>query len=188
MASDPPAGPGDWDQFPTLRLRGGLAFIGVNTSVPKPPAMASGTAGEAQLARLAPLLADTGEQGLFRVVYLHHCPIPGHESRRKHLTDAPALKALLEAGGAELVLHGHGHRRYRDTLDTRDGAAPVVGIPSASALGLGGRQPAEYNRYRVERTNGGWRLDVASRHYDRESQQFVAGGVESVSLERRPRQ
>lgn len=184
MASDT-AAPEGWGQFPTLRVRDGIAFIGVNTSVPKPPAMASGTAGEAQLARLAPLLADTGKRGLFRVVYLHHCPIPGHESRRKHLTDAAEVRALLESSGTELVLHGHGHKRYRDTLHTSDGDAPLVGIPSASAMGLGGRQPAEYNRYSVERTEAGWQLEIATRRYDVAGKRFVAGDRESVSLARR---
>lgn len=107
--------------FPSLRVRGEIAFIGLSTACPKPPFLATGTAGAAQLARLPALLAETAQAGLFRVVYLHHPPLPGQEAWRKRLTDAAAVSKLLVEHGAELVLCGHSHRRFRGELATCHG-------------------------------------------------------------------
>jgi len=171
--------------FPTLRVRGDIAFIGLSTATPKPPLMATGTAGPEQLARLAPLLHDSGERGLFRVVYLHHSPLAGKEKWRKRLTDARALQAILEEQGAELVVHGHGHHGQYAKLHTRDGPAPVIAIPSASALGLHGADVAEYNRYSVERCTGGWQLTIDTRRFSRASGDFGGGESWSMTLNRR---
>lgn len=170
--------------FPSLRERGDIAFIGLSTACPTPPLMASGTAGEAQLARLPDLLDEARARGRFRVVYLHHCPLPGQEKWRKRLTDAPRVAEILAAHGAELVLHGHGHRAHRHTLATRDGAAHVIAVPSASALGLHGADVASYNRYAVTRIGDGWRLRISTRRYDRGLGVFVAGESRDVDVRR----
>ncbi len=184
MGSDGgPAAPGSL--FPNLRVRGQIAFIGLSTACPKPPLLATGTAGAEQLERLPGLLLESARKRLFRVVYLHHSPLPGDERWRKRLTDAPALRDALVEHGAELVLHGHGHRASIATLETRHGPAPVVAVPSASALGLHGREPAQYNRYRVAGGNGDWRLQIESRRYARECARFVAADTTAVELPRR---
>lgn len=181
MAAD---GPEKGGLFPTLRVRGAVAFIGLSTACPKPPFMASGTVGSDQLARLPALLGSAAGEGLFRVVYLHHSPIPGEEAWRKRLTDAAELQALLSEHGAELVLHGHGHRAHLSELSTRQGPAPVVAVPSASALGLHGADTACYNRYRVRRCDRGWRLEIEPRHYRRDKGGFAAGEIVRIELER----
>jgi 3',5'-cyclic AMP phosphodiesterase CpdA len=170
--------------FPTLRVRGDIAFIGLKTGVPTPPLMATGTAGKAQLERLAPLLRDVHDRGLFRVVYLHHCPIKGTEKWRKRLTDAADVQRILKAAGAELIIHGHGHRKHHLELETRDGTAPVIAVPSASALGLHGADVAEYNRYSVERSEDGWRLDINTRRYDKTLDSFTEGESNTLQLQR----
>ena len=53
--------------FPSLRIRGPVALIGLSTATPSPPFMATGTLGDRQLQRLGELLEGTGRQGLFRV-------------------------------------------------------------------------------------------------------------------------
>ena len=128
MDSDQPADRRE-ELFPSLRVREQLAFIGISTACPKPPLMATGTADAAQLARLPGILRETREQGLFRVVYLHHCPLPGAEKWRKRLTNADKVSAILIAEGAELVLHGHGHRAHRHELATATGQTPVLRPP-----------------------------------------------------------
>lgn len=186
MAGDTPPGPeGRADQFPTLRVRGAIAFIGVSTGVAKPPLMATGTAGRQQLQRLAALLRTTAEAGLFRVVYLHHCPVKGREKWRKRLTDAQRAQQVLEDNGAELVLHGHGHRRHFSLLSTSDGVAPVIAVPSASALGLHGADVARYNCYSVAKSDAGWHLDIDSRIYQGAAQLFVEDESSSIELVRR---
>ena len=185
MASDPDRDtPAQTPQFPSLRVRGNVAFIGLSTACPKPPLMATGTLSQAQLSQLPALLQHTGSEGLFRVVYLHHCPLAGQEKWRKRLTNAPQVQAVLEEYGAELVLHGHGHRAHFNELHSRVGTVPVIAVPSASALGLHGAEIAQYNRYEVERNDAGWELRIDARRYQADSDEFVAGDSKLLQLDR----
>lgn len=184
MASD--AGrAGEQDMFPSLRVRGDIAFIGVSSACPTPPLMATGTVGDEQMRRLPAMLKHAAEQGLCRVIYLHHCPVSGQEKWRKRLTDAPQLAAILEEHGAELVLHGHGHRAHYHELPTRQGKLPVIAVPSASALGLHGADIAHYNRYEVQRSDEGWQVHIEIRRYDAGSARFTAGDSRTLRIERR---
>ncbi|WP_167854978.1 metallophosphoesterase family protein [Mangrovimicrobium sediminis] len=170
--------------FPSLRVRGELAFIGLSSAVPKPPLLATGTLGEEQLERLAQVLAETRERGLFRVVYLHHPLLAGSEKWRKRLTDAAGLRAVLAECGTEMVLHGHGHRATLGELPTRHGPAPVFAVPSASAMGLHGADHARYNCYAVEREGERWRLEVESHAYDCQRGEFLPERSRAFSLAR----
>jgi 3',5'-cyclic AMP phosphodiesterase CpdA len=170
--------------FPSLRVRGETAFIGLSTACPKPPFLATGTAGAAQLARLPALLAESARAGLFRVVYLHHPPLPGQEAWRKRLTDAAAVRALLVEHGVELVLWGHSHRAFRGELATRHGPAALVAVPSASTRGRHGNDVAGYNCYTVARSGGGWHLEIETRRYRAASGGFVDGGKTALALPR----
>jgi len=186
MAADTPtAAPERLEtMFPSLRERGKIAFIGLNTACPKPPLMATGTAGALQLSRLPALLDAAHAKGQFRVVYLHHSPLPGRDKWRKRLTDAAEVQATICNHGAELVLNGHGHRHHYDELETAHGMAPLIAIPSASALGLHGANVASYNCYGVEQTGTGWRLEINSRDYQPGEGDFVAGESRSLELDR----
>jgi len=186
MASDTPTGLPDSlsSLYPSLRSRGDIAFIGLSTACPKPPFMATGTAGAAQLARLPALLDSAHAGGQFRVVYIHHSPLPGKDKWRKRLTDANRVQDIIARHGAELVLHGHGHRAQHDELATIHGSAPVIAVPSASALGLHGGNVAGYNCYSVERCDEGWRLAIESRDYQRASGEFTAGSSRQLTLRR----
>lgn len=188
MASDGQGGNAASTHFPTLRVRGDIAFIGLSTACPTPPLMATGTVGALQLSALPGLLQHCAGKRLFRVVYLHHSPVAGLEKWRKRLTDAPAVAAVLAEYGAELVLHGHGHRAHASELQTRDGRVPVIAVPSASALGLHGADIAHYNLYEVERQAGGWQLRIATRRYRNGatpgSGEFVAGQNTTLRIAR----
>jgi 3',5'-cyclic AMP phosphodiesterase CpdA len=187
MASDPGRAPSrEQELFPSLRVRGDIAFIGLSTACPTPPLMATGTVGDEQLWRLPDLLQLAAQQGLFRVVYLHHCPVNGQEKWRKRLTDALQVQALLEEHGAELVLHGHGHRAHYTELHTRQGSLPVIAVPSASALGLHGADIAHYNRYEVQRCDGGWQVRIDVRRYDAGSGSFTEAEGRTLRIDRRP--
>ena len=151
--------------FPSLRRRGGLALIGLSRAVPSPPLLATGRVGADQLGELETLLVATGQEGLFRVVYLHHSPVPGQDPWRKRLVDAPAVAAVIARAGAELVLHGHRHRVRAATLPSQGRQIPVQGIASASALGRLG-EAAGYSRYLVSPGEREWRLELERRGYD----------------------
>lgn len=183
MASDPPACD-DNKLFPSLRVRGKLAFIGLSTACPKPPFMATGTVSAAQLAQLPRLLDSARKRGLFRVIHLHHSPLPGREIWRKRLTNAEQVLRLVIDHGAELVLHGHGHRAHYDELATSQGMAPVIAIPSASAMGLHGGNVAAYNCYRVEEASEGWQLQIQTRQYQPDRETFTETDVKTVNLSR----
>jgi 3',5'-cyclic AMP phosphodiesterase CpdA len=186
MASDTPNDLPDSlsSLYPSLRVRGDIAFIGLSTACPKPPLMATGTAGTAQLARLPALLDAAHARGQFRVVYLHHSLLPGKDKWRKRLTDAAQAQEIIADCGAELVLNGHGHRAHYDELATAHGIVPVVAVPSASALGLHGGNVASYNCYSVERSDEGWQLAIEARDYQPASGVFGAGASKSVALTR----
>ena len=159
--------------FPSLRIRGPVALIGLSTATPSPPFMATGSLGERQLQRLAELLEASGRQGLFRVVLLHHPPVPGEEKWRKRLTDARRFCEVIAGQGAELVLHGHQHRPVQSLIEIPGTHVPVFGIPSASAIGLRPGREAQYHLYTVKRADAGWQLDVTVRAYQAETGDFA---------------
>lgn len=150
------------DSWPSLRVRAGIAFIGLNSAVVTRPLLAAGMVGDGQRARLAQLLRDCHAQGLFRVVYLHHCPLPGLEKWRKRLVDAGKLRDVFAETGVELVLHGHGHRYHQHDLHTATGTARIIAAPSASARGLHGKDIAACNAFSLATAaNGARQLRLA---------------------------
>jgi 3',5'-cyclic AMP phosphodiesterase CpdA len=151
MAGDgaPPAT--SFDVFPTLRRRGPVALVGLSSGVPKPPLFATGTLGEAQIAKAERLLADLKREPLTTV------------SHFKRLTDAAAFQAMIRRVGCELVLHGHNHRSEVARIAGPDGPVPVIGVTSASAAPDSKYGRARYHLIHIERENGGWRMDVELR-------------------------
>lgn len=149
--------------FPSLRVRDGVAFIGVDSAIASAPLLAVGEVGAAQRAQLAALLEQCADRGLFRVLCLHHCPLPGADKPRKRLRDAAAVHDILVDKGVELVLHGHNHRSRQRMLSTRMGEAPVLCAPSASARGHNGHEPGGYHLLRLEPCAGGWTLQWQKR-------------------------
>ena len=127
---------GDGSQFPFVRiLRHGqtsVALIGLNSAIETAPMVATGVLGLEQLGRLARILDATRADGLVRVVMLHHPPQPPGAKAHHELTDAAALADVLRAHGAELVIHGHNHKRSIVPFDGAQGRFAIVGVPSAS--------------------------------------------------------
>jgi 3',5'-cyclic AMP phosphodiesterase CpdA len=155
----PPAS--EADRFPFVRRRGPVALIGLCTGHPTLPFLATGTLGKAQLGRLATLLPAIRDEGLFRVVLIHHPPA-GKRPRHKVLTDAAAFREVIAAHGAELILHGHDHKQSRLKLAGPNGDVPLIGVPSASAP-AGDRDPAAWNLYRIGGTPGAWSCEMETR-------------------------
>lgn len=121
--------------FPAVRVRGPVAVVNLCSAVPTPPWSAGGRLGREQLERLDAVLGRLRQEGRFRLLMIHHPPAEGVVGRRKSLMDAPALRALVARQGAELILHGHGHEPAFSRLEGPDGPIPVLGAPSASAVG-----------------------------------------------------
>jgi 3',5'-cyclic AMP phosphodiesterase CpdA len=168
--------------FPSLRLRGDIALIGLSTAGPTAPFFASGRLGERQLEALDRMLDSTGASGRFRIVLLHHPPGRDTVRWRKSLRDGEALRRVLARRGAELVLHGHAHFSAATWLDSSfasglEGAhsrSLAIGVPSASAVSHRADRCAAYHLYRIRRAGAGWRLAVSVRAYSPAGGRFVA--------------
>lgn len=149
--------------FPYVRCLGQVAVIGLNSACVTPLGFASGQLGDGQIDRLARLLDATKAAGYFRLVMIHHPPLPGQAGRRRGLEDAETLERTLERHGAELVVHGHNHRDMEAWVDGPGGSFPVLGIGSAStAYEFRGEPMASYRIYEIESDPAGWRLTVES--------------------------
>jgi 3',5'-cyclic AMP phosphodiesterase CpdA len=168
--------------FPFTRRYGPVALIGTSTAVPMPLFVAAGRLGEAQRARLAMQLKDAGNAGLFRIVLIHHPPFGGGAYKRKSLLDAKEFQAVIAEHGAELVLHGHTHVSGLGRLATPNGFAPVIGVPSASAVAAGHKDPARYHLYRIERRASDWSLSVEVRGLNAGNSGFERQGSMALSI------
>jgi 3',5'-cyclic AMP phosphodiesterase CpdA len=151
------------ERFPFIRRRGNVALIALSTGVPTGPFMATGRLGEKQLADFADALEQT--RGDFRIVLIHHPPISPLRRFLRRLTDAASFRGVLAEKGAELVLHGHDHRRSLIWLQGPDGNnIPAIGVPSASARGRhGSEDPAGYHLFHIGRAGDAWRCEMIVR-------------------------
>ncbi len=138
------------DAFPTLRVRGELALVGLCSAHPTPWFQASGRLGAEQLERLGRLLMELRERDCFRVVMVHHPPLDPELSARRELLDAADLRAVLAESGAELVLHGHRHHTRFEAVAGPDALIPVVGTRSASDVGERDEKRAQYHLFEIE--------------------------------------
>ena len=91
---------------------------------------------------------------------IHHPPTSKRSHYLKRLTDGARLRDVLARHGAELVIHGHNHRRQTVWLDGPNGRIPAIGVPSASEAPPGEHDPAGYNLYRIDGERGAWRCEV----------------------------
>ena len=149
--------------FPFVRRRGNIVLIGLSTGVPTAPFLATGWLGTKQLAELAATLNKLKNENLFRVVLIHHPPV-SEAARHKRLLDAPVLKRVIAAHGADLLLHGHDHLHMINWLKGPNGTrVPAVGVPSASAAFGSDKDAAAYNLYRIDGTRGAWKCELISR-------------------------
>lgn len=165
--------PPEWG-FPYVRLVGPVALVGLNSAIETPPLIASGKVGEDQRERLRSVLRQLGEAGLFRLVMIHHPPLPGLTSPARGLKDALALRDVLIQAGAELVIHGHNHVAHTTWLRAAGRAIPIVAGASAS-LGTPHKHEtlARYNLYRI--SGPPWHVELNARGLARQN-----GPVEDV--------
>jgi len=169
--------------YPWYRRRGRVALIGLNTGIPTMPLMATGRVGREQIAKAEILLDRARDEGLIRVVLIHHPPYVGGARRSRELVDAAAFEAMLARKGADLVLHGHNHKfslAWRPGVE-RD--VPIVGVPSASIGPLGHGEMATWHLFRIEG-------DAAAPHITMEQRGFELDGTvmlrQEIALHAKP--
>ena len=175
--------------FPSLRIRGRVALIGLCSARPTDMFHATGYVESAQRTRLAHMLRALADTSLCRIVLIHHPPTHVGLNRRRHLHDANALQHVLATGGVDLVLHGHTHEtmlsHIHSSRQSERGTArpviPVVGVRSASALNHNPKRMAQYHLYQIEPLPGAgrttrFRISLLVRGYDTDSSRFQSVG------------
>jgi 3',5'-cyclic AMP phosphodiesterase CpdA len=156
IASDAPAS--HPTLFPSYRRRGPVALIGLSTANASLPFMATGEFGHKQANAAGKLLDQARQDGLFRVLMIHHPPIRGATRWHKRMRGTGHFSKMLKLHGAELVLHGHTHLDTLHYLAGKHGQVPVVGIASASQ-GPGAHKPAAgFNLFEIDGGKDAWTL------------------------------
>ena len=148
-----PSGP-----FPYVRLRGPLAIIGLSTAVARLPVVASGWAGDAQLATLARILARDEVRSRLPVILAHH-PITNPRGRvasaLRGWSEADALRRVLGGVRESLSLHGHLHHRVHEVIEVAGGGRiHRLGATSASLLHDDLDAMSGYNLYEFDAGGG----------------------------------
>ncbi len=170
--------------FPSLRIRGCVALIGVCTAQPSAPHLAVGSIGKIQLNRLEKILSQTARLNYYKVMLIHHPPIFGTVSWRKRLTDAHALQSLLAEFGVDLILHGHSHRTQHGYLNGPSGKVPVIGATSITSLDRLPKRRARYCIYHISSGAGEWNVRILPRIYSPVENRFVAEGEQPLKYQR----
>src|SRR5512139_204508 len=145
LACDVPAG-----RFPSVKLRGAVAFIGLSSAVPRPPFVAAGYVGRPQLDALERALAHPAVRQRTPVMLIHHPPFdtrPRLVQLRDGLVDAAALRATLGKLAHAVVLFGHLHVRRRYTLRTASGTLDGICASGAALEHQDKAVRAGFNRY-----------------------------------------
>ncbi len=126
------------ERFPIVRLRDGVALLGLNTALSRPPLVAGGRIGALQMDRVARMLSRDEIRRCFPVLLLHHPPFRRSRNAMapwlNGLSDYPALYEVLE-GRSALLLHGHLHRNCYLHLHENGTLWQVVGVASATRHG-----------------------------------------------------
>jgi 3',5'-cyclic AMP phosphodiesterase CpdA len=180
------ATPEGFGRFPFVRLRGPVAIIGLSTARPRPPLMAAGSFGSAQLAALERVLAHPEVARRTPVLLQHHPwhnPPSALKSFFEGLWDAPAQGRALDGVPRGLLLHGHLHRRIHQHLTTSRGHIDAVGATSASLLHHGEDRMAAFNLYDIG--DDGHIRDITSHRLDPELRTFHESPIPRVGAARR---
>jgi 3',5'-cyclic AMP phosphodiesterase CpdA len=146
-ALDLPAG-----HFPSVKLRGPSAIIGLTSAVPRPPFISAGYVGHEQLAALKQLLRHPEVVRRTPVVLVHHSPFDSRfwlEQLQGGLVDAKALRHVLAVLPRGLVLYGHLHIRRHTRLPTTSGALAVISATAAALDHPDDRVRAGFNVYEL---------------------------------------
>ncbi|MDF1609722.1 metallophosphoesterase [Hoeflea sp. YIM 152468] len=174
----------DGTLFPSYRRRGPIALIGCSTANATLPFMATGEFGHKQARAAGKLLDQAGQDGLFRVVLIHHPPVRNAALWHKRMRGVGHFAKMLKQHGAELVLHGHTHLDTLHHLKGKDGAVPVVGIASSSQ-GPGGRKPlAGFNLFEIAGEPGDWHITHKRMQLGTGAAGFVENQAGLISVEK----
>ena len=176
LAQDLPAG-----RFPCVKLRGHVAIIALSSGVPRPPFVAAGYVGHAQLEAFEAVLAHPEVQRRTPIVLIHHPPVDTRlriTRLRDGLVDAAALRRSLARLPRGLVLFGHLHVRVRCELPTPPGKLDVIGASGAALDHPDRSVRAGFNLYEF---NGNSLASVEAYVVDPQTGGFEATAIDPVA-------
>lgn len=172
LGDDKPASSAGENLFPYLRIRDNVALIGVSTAHATPPFMASGVFDRRQARLLRMILKQAEDDGLFRIVMIHHPPVRGATQMHKRMLGIGRFGRVMQGHGAELVLHGHTHLETLYRLPGKNGHVPVVCVPSASEAPGGNRPASGYNMLTIGGGPGAWTCRLDRHRLDGQNSKF----------------
>jgi 3',5'-cyclic AMP phosphodiesterase CpdA len=161
------------DAFPYVHKRGPVAIIGISSAVPTAPFFANGYVDDMQCEALAKILQETKDEGLIRIIMLHHPPKPSRTRPRKALWKPEKLHDVLAQHGAELILHGHTHKRMIYDLN----GIPVLDCGSSSYGSGDETHMGHYNIIEICEKNS---IVIYNRIYDQKTGHFIKNGKEGL--------
>ncbi len=136
-------------RYPFMTRVDDVALIGVSTAIATWPFYATGRVGTPQLERFERMLARARRENLCRIVLIHHPVVEGVAKGFHRLLDLAAFAEVIARQGAELVLHGHEHRRIETSLPGPDSDVPVHGIGSGTSLSEAPHRQAAFSVYQA---------------------------------------
>jgi 3',5'-cyclic AMP phosphodiesterase CpdA len=140
-------------RYPSVKLRGPAAIIGLTSAIPRPPFVSAGYVGRDQLAALARVLEHPEVRRRTPVVLVHHSPFDSRfrlEQLRSGLVDASALRRALSPLARGLILYGHLHIRRHTRLVTGSGVLDAVCATAAALDHSDDRIRAGFNAYEID--------------------------------------
>ena len=129
------------------------AIIALSSAVPRPPFIAAGFVGTAQLAALGRLLSHPDVARRTPVILIHHPPVDSRirlAQLRDGLVDAASFRKAVAPLARGLVLFGHLHVRVRCVLRTAAGALDVIGASGAALDHPDPSVRAGFNLYEID--------------------------------------
>jgi 3',5'-cyclic AMP phosphodiesterase CpdA len=158
---------------PVTRSFGDVVVVGLSSAVSTRPFSACGVLGSDQLEQLAAELQRHADA--FKILMLHHPPLPGMIKFRKRLRDAAALGSVLDSNRVNLVLHGHRHRNLSYSQESI--RKFVSNAPRVFCTAPASSEGASFRVFDVESEGEGWRVEATLRQ--RTSAGFVVAESES---------
>lgn len=147
------------NHFPYVRRKGPIAIIGLTTSNATLPFRATGNFRQKQAQAAATLLRRAKDDGLFRIILIHHPPYPKATHPMKRMIGIGNFSHMIKAEGAELILHGHTHYNTTHLAQFRNKTIPIIGISSASQAAGDQKPVAGFNLFEIKKVNSDWSLD-----------------------------
>lgn len=128
------------DRYGTLNIINDLKIMGLDSSEPD---LNYGKVGRAQQAWMESQLDDASNNGMFKIIALHHhiIPVPRTGRERNVLSDAGDILYSIIEKNADMVLSGHKHVPHVWMVQNTTFAT----AGTVSSLKLRGKDPSSFN-------------------------------------------